>query len=122
MTTNLRNLPQGVTIHGWKNTYAKEAAEAAKGKFVSRGTIPNVVSGVKVKKIIDKYQMFWNPSSEASGYQVYTVSDTIKNLEGSGNTSCFISDEYKEDVIYIRAYKIVNKKKVYGKARWVSIE
>lgn len=121
MTTNLKNLPQGVTIHGWKNTYAKEAAEEANGTFVSRGTIPNVVSGIKIRKIIDKYQLSWNASSEASGYQVYTASDTIKNLSGSGSTSCFIADQYTEDIIYIRAYKIVNKKKVYGKARWVSI-
>lgn len=122
MTTNLKNLPQGVTIHGWKNTYAKEAAEEANGTFVSRGTIPNVVTGIKIRKIIDKYQLSWNASSEASGYQVYTESDTIKNLSGSGSTSCFVADKYTHDLIYIRAYKIVNKKKVYGKARWVSIK
>lgn len=121
MTTNLRNLPEGVTIRGWKNTLAKEAAEDAKGKFVSLGTIPNVVSGAKIKKIIDTYQLSWNASGEASGYQVYTVYDTIKDLSGSGNTSCFIADRYKNDTIYIRAYKIVNKKKVYGKARAISI-
>lgn len=121
MTTNLRNLPEGVTIRGWKNTLAKEAAEDAKGKFVSLGTIPNVVSGVRIKKIIDSYQLSWNASGEASGYQVYTVYDTIKNLSGSGNTSCFIADRYTNDTIYIRAYKIVNNKKVYGKARSISI-
>lgn len=121
MTTNLRNLPTGVTIHGWKNTYAKEAAEKAKGKFVSRGTIPNVVTGARIKKIIDKYQLSWNASSEASGYQVYTSYNTIKDLKGSGSTSCFIPDRYSEDTIYIRAYKIENKKKVYGKAKSLSI-
>lgn len=121
MTTNLRNLPEGVTIRGWKNTLAKEAAEDANGKFISLGTIPNIVSGAKIKKIIDSYQLSWNASSEASGYQVYTVYDTIKTLSGSGNTSCFIADRYKYDTIYIRAYKIVGKKKVYGKARAISI-
>lgn len=121
MTTDLRNLPTGVTIHGWQNTYAKEAAEKAKGKFVSRGTIPNVVTGAKIKKIIDKYQLSWNASSEASGYQVYTSYSTIKDLKGSGSTSCFIPEKYKDSTIYIRAYKITNKKKVYGKAKSLSI-
>lgn len=121
MTTNLKNLPEGVTIHGWKNTYAKEAAENADGKFVSRGTIPNIVTGPRIKKIIDKYQLSWNAVSGVSGYQVYTPYSTIKNLNGSGNTSCFIKDIYKYQTIYIRAYQIVNKKKVYGKARSISI-
>lgn len=121
MTTNLKNLPTGVTIHGWKNTYAKEAAENAQGKFVSRGTIPNVVTGARIKKIIDKYQLSWNASSEASGYQVYTSYSTIKDLKGSGSTSCFIPEKYSESTIYIRAYKIENKKKVYGKARSLDI-
>lgn len=121
MTTNLKNLPTGVTIHGWKNTYAKEAAEEAKGKFVSRGTIPNVVTGARIKKIIDKYQLSWNASSEASGYQVYTSYSTIKDLKGSGSTSCFIPEKYSESTIYIRAYKIENKKKIYGKARALDI-
>ncbi len=121
MTTNLKNLPTGVTIHGWKNTYAKEAAEEAQGKFVSRGTIPNVVTGARIKKIIDKYQLSWNASSEASGYQVYTSYSTIKDLKGSGSTSCFIPEKYSESTIYIRAYKIENKKKIYGKARALDI-
>lgn len=122
MTTDLNYLPEGVTIHGWKNTEAKESAESSKGKFVSRGTIPNAVTGARVKKIIDKYQLCWKASSEASGYQVYTVYDTIKDLKGAGNTSCYIKDIYEYDTIYIRAYKVVNGKKVYGKARAVNMD
>lgn len=121
MTTDLHGLPEGITIRGWKNTYAKESAEGANGKFISLGTIPNIVSGAKIRKIIDKYQLSWSALGEASGYQVYTSYSTIKDLNGSGNTSCFISDAYKDSTIYIRAYKIVNKKKVYGKARSISI-
>lgn len=121
MTTDLDGLPEGITIRGWKNTYAKESAEKVKGKFVSLGTIPNIVSGARIRKIIDKYQLSWNALGEASGYQVYTSYSTIKDLKGSGSTSCFISDSYKDSTIYIRAYKIVNKKKVYGKARSISI-
>lgn len=121
MTTDLHGLPEGITIRGWKNTYAKESAEGAKGKFISLGTIPNIVNGAKIRKIIDKYQLSWSALGEASGYQVYTSYSTIKDLKGSGNTSCFISDAYKDSTIYIRAYKIVNKKKVYGKARSISI-
>lgn len=122
MTTDLRHLPEGVTIHGWNNTAAKEAAERSKGKFLSMGTIPNVVTGARVRKIIDKYQLCWNASREASGYQIYTVYDTLKDLKGSGNTSCYINDIYEYSTIYIRAYRIVKGKKVYGKARAVHID
>lgn len=121
MTTDLWGLPEGVTIRGWQNTQAKESAERAKGKFVSLGTIPPVITGGRVKKIIDKYQLRWNPSRGVSGYQVYTVSNTIADLKGSGNTTCFIKDIYEYDTIYIRAYRIVNGKKVYGKAKAVTI-
>lgn len=121
MTTDLWGLPEGVTIRGWQNTQAKESAERAKGKFVSLGTIPPVITGGRVKKIIDKYQLSWNASRGASGYQIYTVSNTIADLKGSGSTTCFIKDIYEYDTIYIRAYRIVKGKKVYGKAKAVSI-
>lgn len=74
-----------------------------------------------MKKIIDKYQLSWNASRGASGYQIYTVSNTIADLKGSGSTTCFIKDIYEYDTIYIRAYRIVKGKKVYGKAKAVSI-
>lgn len=121
MTTDLWGLPEGVTIRGWQNTQAKESAERAKGKFVSLGTIPPVITGGRVKKIIDKYQLRWNASRGVSGYQVYTVYNTIADLKGSGSTTCFIKDIYEYDTIYIRAYRIVKGKKVYGKARAISI-
>lgn len=121
MTTDLWGLPEGVTIRGWQNTQAKESAERAKGKFVSLGTIPPVITGGRVRKIIDKYQLCWNASRGVSGYQVYTVYNTIADLKGSGSTSCFIKDIYEYDTIYIRAYRIVKGKKVYGKAKAVSI-
>ncbi len=121
MKTNLYDLPDGIVIYGFNNTTAKEAAKRANGTFVSRGTIPRGISGAKVKKIIDKYEIRWNANSEASGYQVYTTARTIQNLSGSGNTSCFVKDIYKYGTIYIRAYCIANGKKVYGKAKAVNM-
>ncbi len=121
MKTELRYLPEGVVIHGWNNTWAKESAQKAKGKFVSKGTIPKVVTGPRVRKIIDTYQLSWNASSEASGYQIYTVDETIQNLSGAGNTSCYIDEDYLYDTIYVRAYRMVHGKKVYGKARAIRI-
>ncbi len=121
MKTTLRCLPEGVSIHGFNNTAAKEAAERSGGSFVSRGTIPRAISGAKVKKVIDKYELRWNANSEASGYQVYTTARTIQNLSGSGSTSCYVKDIYDYSTIYVRAYCIVNGKKVYGKAKAIYI-
>ena len=122
MKTTLRHLPEGVSIYGFNNTTAKEAAERSGGSFVSRGTIPRAISGAKVKKVIDKYELRWNANSEASGYQVYTTARTIKNLSGSGSTSCYVKDINDYSTIYVRAYCIVNGKKVYGKAKAIYID
>ena len=121
MTMNMYGLPEGVTIYGWNNTKAKSIAKKAKCKFVSLGTIPNKVSGIRVKKIIDKYQISWNASSNVSGYQVYTKYETIADIKGSSNTKCNIKDIEDYDTIYIRAYTIKNKKKIYGKAAKYSV-
>lgn len=121
MTMNMYDLPKGVTIYGWNNTKAQSIAKKAKCQFVSLGTIPNKVTGIKVKKIIDKYQITWNPSSNVSGYQVYTKYDTIANIKGSQNTTCKIKDIYDYDTIYIRAYTMKGKQKIYGKARAYSV-
>ncbi len=122
MKTTLRHLPEGVSIYGFNNTTAKEAAERSGGSFISRGTIPRAISGAKVKKVIDKYELRWNANSEASGYQVYTTARTIQNLSGSGSTSCYVKDIYDYSTIYVRAYCIVNGKKVYGKAKAIYID
>ena len=55
MMTDLRWLPAGVTIYGWENTGARDTAKAYDGKFVSRGTIPAVVAGPRVRKIVERY-------------------------------------------------------------------
>ncbi|MBO4998944.1 MAG: leucine-rich repeat protein [Lachnospira sp.] len=118
MTMKLRNLPKKVTIYGWDNTEAKKIAKKAKGSFVSLGTIPAQVSGIKAKKIIDTYELSWNKSSNVSGYQVYTKYETIANLSGADKTSCKIKDlRDNYDKIYVRAYITKGKQKIYGKAK-----
>ncbi len=121
MMTRLRNLPEGIVIRGWNNTGAKESAREAGGKFVSLGTIPGVVSGARVRKIIDKYQLNWNVNAEADGYQIYTTSSTIRDIAHRGVTSCMVPGPSRNSSIYIRAYKMVRGKKVYGKAKRVSV-
>lgn len=122
MTTDLRNLPKSqIVIYGWENTGAKEAAQAVKGTFKKIGTIPAPVRGGKLRKIIDKYQLTWNISPESNGYQIYTSYETIATISGSHNTSYDIPEEYSDSDIYIRAYKIVKGKKVYGKAKKISV-
>lgn len=121
MKTTLNNLPEGVSVYGYNNTKAREAVEKANGTFVSRGTILPAVKGMKVRKIIDKYEIRWNANREADGYQVYTTSRTIKNLTGSGSTSCYVDDIYGYGTIYVRSYCVTNGKKVYGKAKALHI-
>ncbi len=120
MTTDLRWLPAGVTIYGWENTGARDTAKAYDGKFVSRGTIPAVVAGPRVRKIVERYEFSWKRSKDASGYQIYTGDETLKNIKGTSTTKCYVKnvDDYGE--IYIRAYRLVHGKKVYGKARRLS--
>lgn len=117
MTTDLRWLPAGVTIYGWENTGARDTAKMYDGKFVSRGTIPAVVAGPRVRKIVERYELSWKRSADASGYQIYTGDATLKNIKGASTTKCYVKnvDHYGE--IYIRAYRMVHGKKVYGKAR-----
>lgn len=122
MTMKLKNLPKKVTIYGWDNTEAKKIAKKAKGSFVSLGAIPAQVSGIKAKKIIDTYELSWNKSSNVSGYQVYTKYETIANLSGADKTSCKIKYLRDYDKIYVRAYIIKDKQKIYGKAKAYNVK
>lgn len=117
MTTKLDYLPSGVTIYGWENTGAREIAKDYEGHFVSRGTIPAIVAGPRVRKIVERYELSWKRSADASGYQIYTGDSTLKNIKGSSVKKCYVKDVEDYGSIYIRAYRMNHGKKVYGKAR-----
>ena len=108
-------------IYGWDNTGASSLAESCECTYIRRGVVPNKVTGFKAKKIIDRYQLSWNMNSEATGYQIMTDSGVIKTIKGARNTSVFISNRYRDEIVYIRAYKVNGKKKAYGKAKSIYI-
>ena len=118
MKMNFYYLPKGVTIYGWDNTAAQKIAKKNKGTFISLGTIPKAVSGIRAKKIIDRYEISWNASNGADGYQVYTSYETLKTVSGHNNTSCRIKGDIDNySTIYVRAYAVKNGHKIYGKAK-----
>ena len=118
MKMKFYNLPKGVAIYGWDNTAAKKIAKTNKGTFISLGTIPKAVSGIRAKKIIDRYEISWNASSGADGYQVYTSYETLKTVSGHNSTSCRIKGDLDNySTIYVRAYAVKNGHKIYGKAK-----
>ncbi len=118
MKMKFYNLPKGVTIYGWDNTAAQKIAKKNKGTFISLGTIPKAVSGIRAKKIIDRYEISWNASNGADGYQVYTSYETLKTVSGHNSTSCRIKGDIDNySTIYVRAYAVKNGHKIYGKAK-----
>lgn len=117
MTPNVSYLPEGVTIYGWENTGARGLAKRYDGNFVSRGTIPAIVAGPRVRKVIERYELSWRRSLDASGYQIYTGDSVLKTIKGNAVTRCYVKDVNDYSGIYIRAYRMVHGKKVYGKAR-----
>ena len=122
MTVKMYDLPDGVNIYGWTNTGAQTIARDNECNFICRGTVPEKVSGIRMKKIIDKYELTWNASSGVSGYQIYTQYETLAEISGSNKTSYIIKslDDIDGSKIYVRAYKTQNGKKVYGKGKGIS--
>ncbi len=122
MGVGLWSLPEGVTVYGWDNDSARSYAEDVNGRFVNKGKVPKAVSGCRVKKVVDKYRVSWKASRGVSGYQVFTPNGSIATLSGSGKTSCLIDSSYLKEWVYIRAYRVVKGKKIYGKGKYVDME
>ena len=117
MSIKITGLPKNVNIYGWDNTGAQTIAKKYNCNYIRRGTVPEKVSGMKMKKIVDKYELTWNRVQGVSGYQIYTKYETLAEISGSSKTSYKINNLYDIDAsrIYVRPYQIQNGKKVYGK-------
>ncbi len=122
MTASMWFLPEGTTVYGWDNDATRGCVEDDGGRYVSRGKVPKAVSGCRVKKKLDKYQVRWNASRGVDGYQIFTQNGTVETLSGSGKTSCLLDDSYVRKDVYVRAYRVVKGKKIYGKAKYVYME
>ncbi len=109
-----------IVINGWTNTESEKLAARLRVKFNSMGLVPNQVKGVKAKAYVHgkRVRITWKKDEQASGYEIYTDNEKLKNIKDNQITKADIyvgSNSY--NVIYIRAYKIQNGKKIYGKAK-----
>lgn len=109
-----------LTVNGWTNTVSEKLAVKLKAEFNSIGLVPNKVKGVKARAYVHgkRVKITWKKDAQASGYEIYTDSERLKDIKNNQVTKADIyvgSNSY--NVLYIRAYKIQNNKKIYGKAK-----
>ena len=108
-----KSLPRKVKVYGWDQTGAKEMAKRFGGTYVRLGKVLHHVTGLSAKKVGDRYKISWNKKAGANGYLV-TTSDLDKIAQTS-RTAVYISGDYNNEVIYVRAYQIKGKKKILGR-------
>lgn len=95
-------------------------------KFKNLGTAPTKVKSAKATIKGSNVKVNWKSLSGAKGYKISFVPDkkyrfnevVLKQISGVKKTSCTIkkSKLKGKKKIYIRAYKVINGIKVYGKA------
>ncbi|MDE6617045.1 MAG: leucine-rich repeat protein, partial [Lachnospiraceae bacterium] len=109
---------EDLTIIGWTNTSAEKLAKETGAKFVSAGIVPKRVKGIKINAYVNpkRIKVSWKCDPQASGYEIYTENKRLKDIPDANitETSIYIGKNYGI-MLYIRAYKIQNKKKIYGK-------
>lgn len=107
-------------IEGFTNTCAEKTAKTHKLKFVSKGVVPKALKKVKINAYInDRYvKISWEQAADASGYEIYTENNVIKRITDNKITSANIYiGKNSSTVLYIRAYNLVDGKKLYSKAK-----
>lgn len=131
------NVGKGATVYGYQNTgdYEYDLSPIAdikkyvisRGyKFKNLGTAPTKVKSAKATIKGSNVKVNWKSLSGAKGYKISFVPDkkyrfnevVLKQISGVKKTSCTIkkSKLKGKKKIYIRAYKVINGIKVYGKA------
>ena len=110
-----------LTIVGWTNTTAEKLAKEIGAKFVSTGIVPKQVKNVKIKSYVNlkRVKISWKRDPEVSGYEIYSENKKLKDISNNNitETDLYVGDNYNSITLYIRAYKIQNGKKVYGKSK-----
>ena len=64
-----------------------------------------------MRKVIERYELSWKRSLDASGYQIYTGDSMLKTIKGNAVIRCYVKDANACSGIYIRAYRMVHGKK-----------
>lgn len=112
------------SIQGFTNTCADKAAKTYKLKFISKGVVPKKVRKVKVKAYINEryVKVSWAKASDVSGYELYSDDNDTRYIKNNKTTSTIIYIGKNGSIIlYIRAYNIVNGRKLYSKAKKLDI-
>lgn len=112
------------SIQGFTNTCADKAAKTYKLKFISKGIVPKKVRKVKVKAYINEryVKISWAKASNVSGYEIYSDDNDTRYIKNNKTTSTNIYIGKNGSIIlYIRAYNIVNGRKLYSKAKKLDI-
>ncbi len=133
---NLVRIGENATIYGYNNTgeyeYDGNPIEDVKTyvtgsgyKYRNLGAAPKTVQNVKAVKNGSNIKVSWKAQPKAAGYKVSYVPDkrniyketVLKNMTGGKKTSCTfkkIKLNGKKKIL-IRAYRVINGIKVYGK-------
>ncbi len=113
----------GFTIIGWTNTSAEKLAKTTGAKFISLGIVPKQVKKIKINAFVHskKIKISWKRDPQVSGYEIYSENKKLKDIPDNNitETSLYIGGSYGI-TLYIRAYKIQNNKKVYGKPKKIN--
>lgn len=117
----IKSLPD-LTIIGWTNTSAEKLAKKTGAKFISTGIVPKQIKKIKINAYVNskRIKISWKRDPQVSGYEIYSENKKLKDIPDNNitGTSLYIGRNY--GTLYIRAYKIQNGKKVYGKPKKIN--
>lgn len=93
--------------------------------FHTRGAAPEKVKNISASWKNNKISVSWKPVKNADGYLIYIASNkTYKKLKDVKKTTTSVTIKSNKYIprIYIKAYKNINNKRVYGKRKqkWIS--
>lgn len=133
---NLINIGENATVYGYNNTgeYSddgnpikgiKAYATEMGYKYKNLGSAPKTVNNGKAVTSGKNIKVSWTKLQGAGGYKISYIPDKrnkykeiiLKNINGGSKTSCTFkkSKLNGKKKIYIRAYKVINGIKIYGK-------
>lgn len=133
---NLVRIGENVQVYGYNNTgeyeYDENPIEDVKTyvtglgyKYRSLGAAPKTVKNGKAVRSGSNIKVSWKALSQAAGYKISYVPNKnniyketiLKNVNGGKKTSCTFKKSRLngKKKILVRAYKVVNGIKVYGK-------
>lgn len=117
-----KSLPD-LTIIGFTNTSAEKLAKNTGAKFISTGIVPKQIQKIKINAFVHskRIKISWKRDPQVSGYEIYSDNKKFKDIPDNNITeaSLYIGSSYGI-TLYIRAYKIQNNKKVYGKPKKIN--